>query len=132
MRELRKPSHQARSRQMTPTHVFRVLAIGWMALIFFLSSQPVLPVSLTFAGGDKLAHAAVYAVLGFLVARSLFDDRVLTWKRALLVIGLVMAYGITDEFHQAIVPGRQVSGWDVLADGLGGLAATLVMRWHGA
>lgn len=103
-----------------------------MALIFFLSSQPALPVPLGSWGGDKLAHAAVYAVLGFLLARSLFADRVLTWKRALLVTGLVIAYGMTDELHQSFVPGRQMSAWDVLADGLGGLLATLVMRWHAA
>lgn len=113
---------------MTPTHLFRVLTIAWMALIFFLSSQPALPLPLASLGGDKLAHAIVYAVLGFLLARSLFADRVLTWRRALLITALVMAYGMTDEFHQAFVPGRQVSAWDVLADGLGGLLAMLVMR----
>jgi VanZ family protein len=117
---------------MTATHFFRGLTIGWMALIFFLSSQPTLPVPLASLGGDKVAHVAVYAVLGFLLARSLFDNRVLTWRRALLLTGLVLAYGMTDEFHQAFVPGRQVSGWDVLADGFGGLLATLVMRWRTA
>jgi hypothetical protein len=34
-----------------------------------------------------------------------------------------------DEYHQLFVPGRDASGWDILADGLGGfLAASILFR----
>jgi VanZ family protein len=115
---------------MTASHFYRVLTVGWMALIFFLSSQPAPSIPLPFLGGDKLLHVIVYAILGFLFSRALFLDRVMTWKRALLVIGLVMVYGVTDEFHQSLVPGRQVSEWDVLADSLGAAIATGLIRWR--
>jgi len=111
-------------------YVFRVLTVGWMALIFFLSSQPVPPIPFASLGADKLLHTIVYAILAFLLFRSLFLDGVMTWKRVLLVTALVTLYGVTDEFHQSFVPGRQVSGWDVLADGLGGAIATALMRWR--
>jgi VanZ family protein len=115
---------------MTDVYFFRVLTVGWMAFIFFLSSQPSLTVPLSFHGGDKLLHAMTYTVLGFLMARSLFLDRIMTWKRALLLAALVAAYGFTDEFHQSFVPGREPSGWDLLADGFGGFLAAVLIRCH--
>jgi hypothetical protein len=47
----------------------------------------------------------------------------------LLLIILVTAYGITDEYHQLLVPGRYASGWDILADSLGGFLAALMLFW---
>jgi VanZ family protein len=70
-----------------------------------------------------------YGVLCVLLARSLVPPRVTTWKRALLLTTLVTAYGITDEYHQLFVPGRNASGWDILADGLGGFLAALMLFW---
>jgi VanZ family protein len=97
---------------MTASHFYRVLTVSWMALIFFLSSQPAPPIPLPSLGGDKLLHVIVYAILGFLFSRALFLDRVMTWKRALLVIGLVMVYGV------------------ILADSLGAAIATGLIRWR--
>ena len=34
---------------------------------------------------------------------------------------MALAYGLSDELHQAYVPGRQSSFYDVLADGAGAL-----------
>jgi VanZ family protein len=110
-------------------YLFRALAGGWMLLIFLLSSQPSLPKIRLFSGTDLLAHAVFYGVLCVLLARSLAPPRVTTWKRMLLLIILVTAYGITDEYHQLLVPGRYASGWDILADGLGGFLAALMLFW---
>lgn len=110
--------------------MFRALTAGWMMLIFFLSSQRTLPAPALFPGADLLAHAIFYAVLGVFLARSLIPQRVMTWKRIMLVTVLVTAYGISDEYHQLFVPGRDASGWDILADGVGGFLAAWMLFWR--
>jgi VanZ family protein len=110
-------------------YLFRALTIGWMMLIFLLSSQSSLPAVSLFSGTDMLAHAVFYGVLCMFLARSLAPPRITTWKRVLLLTTLVAAYGITDEYHQLFVPGRNASGWDILADGLGGFLAALMLFW---
>jgi VanZ family protein len=112
-------------------YVFRVLTVGWMMLIFFLSAQASLQTPPLFSGADLLAHAVFYAVLGVFLARSMVPPRVVTWKRVLLLTVLVAAYGITDEYHQLFVPGRDASGRDILADGLGGFLAAWMLFWWG-
>lgn len=110
-------------------YLFRALTAGWMTLIFLLSAQPSLPAPRLFPGADLVAHAVFYAVLGVLLARSLAPPRVVTWRRAMLVVALVTAYGVTDEAHQHFVPGRDPSALDILADALGGfLAASWLLR----
>ena len=48
-----------------------------------------------------------------------------------LVTLVVTAYGISDEFHQGFVPGRDASTLDALANFIGGLgAATSVVWWQ--
>jgi VanZ family protein len=110
-------------------YVFRALMVGWMTLIYFLSSQPSLQTPSLFPGADLVAHAVFYAVLGVFLARSLAPPRVMTWKRVMLLTILVTVYGITDEYHQLLVPGRDASGWDILADGLGGFLAAWMLFW---
>lgn len=109
--------------------MYRIITLGWMMLIFFLSSQPSLPTPALFPGADLLAHAIVYAVLGVFLARSLVPSRVMTWRRIILLTVLVTVYGATDEYHQLFVPGRDASGWDMLADGLGGFLAAWTLFW---
>lgn len=110
--------------------LFRIFTIGWMTLIFTLSSQPSFPAVSLFSGADLLAHAVIYGILGWLLARSLVPAQVTTWGRVLLITMLVVAYGITDEYHQAFVPNRDASFWDVLADGLGGFLAAVWLFWR--
>src|SRR5205085_9706524 len=88
-------------------------------VLFVLSAQPKLPET---PGGDKVAHLIAYFVLGFLAARAL------GWTTALSGIALAAAafviaalYGVSDEFHQSFVPGRDSSAADVLADAAGAL-----------
>jgi VanZ family protein len=109
---------------------FCVLTVGWMLLIFFLSSQQSLPAVSLFSGVDLLAHAAFYGVLCIFLARLLMPPRVTAWKRVLLLTILVTVYGIIDEYHQLFVPGRDANGWDILADGLGGFLAASVLFWR--
>ena len=93
----------------------------YCALIFYLSSQSNIELP-SFTQSDKLLHLAEYAVLGFLAYR--FFRRWLPGKSAAFVVMLAFSfalfYGVTDEFHQSFVPGRDSSWLDVLADGAGG------------
>lgn len=113
---------------MTNYNGFRILTIGWMMLIYFLSSQSSLKTPTLFSGAD-LVHTVFYGILGVFLARSLVPQRVMAWKRVMLLTILVAGYGITDEYHQLLVPGRNASGGDILADGLGGFLAASMLFW---
>jgi len=97
---------------------------AWAGLIFALSSIPDLGTGL--GGWDlvlrKLAHSAEYAVLGALLLRAT--------HRAGLAFTLGLVYAVSDELHQALVPGRQGSPFDVAIDAVG--VACGVLLWQRA
>src|SRR5690606_18555072 len=104
-----------------------IASLIWAALLFWQSSSATTGSLLSFlpAGSDKVAHFGAYAVLAAL----------LTLATGKTMVGwvLAVAYGITDEIHQAFVPGRFASVGDLVADALGaalgaGLVAYLVRR----
>ena len=109
-------------------------AIGWALLIFLLSSQPASRYddasgTLDFIPHlDLIAHFGLYFVLAALVHAAL---RIYLPKRkSMLAVDTVvfcLLYGVSDEFHQAFVPGRSLSGIDLLADVAG--AVTAVTIW---
>ncbi len=100
-----------------------------MASIFAVSSLRLeLPAALRPIHGDKAIHALEYAILGYLCAQAAlrsWPDR--APLRATLVGALVaLAFGLSDELHQAFVPGRSADAWDLLADGVGAMIGALV------
>ncbi len=117
----------------TQGRVFAALALVWAAVLFWESSRanpfPFLPQGLL--AQDKLLHAGAYAVLGALVAASL-RTRVGPGHAVLVAVLLAAAYGATDEWHQAYVPGRDADPLDWTADAagaiLGAAAAVLALR----
>lgn len=79
---------------------------------------------------DKLLHLVEYAILGLLLARAIkktfkFED---VRKLCSLVLVIAFIYGLSDEFHQAFVPGRTVSLFDALSDAVGALLGALIYR----
>lgn len=109
------------------------LAAAWAGAIFWASSQPepqrYLPER--FLLHDKLLHAAIYAVLGALVAATIRATRVPAGRALALAALLGTAYGATDEWHQSYVPGRDADPVDLAADAAGalaGAAAVLALR----
>lgn len=125
----------ARSRSAVKTRALHVapgalcwLALaGWLGLIFYLSHQTSPPsVPGRGLGGPEsgLAHVAVYAVLATLcfwaLARSVRREGPL-WALAAVAFALTVLYGVTDELHQAFVPGRTASQADILMDAAGAL-----------
>lgn len=100
------------------------LALAWAAGLFWASSQPnpfpFVPQGIL--SQDKLLHAAAYAVLGALAGAAVASGGLAPARAIALAAALASAYGVTDEWHQAHVPGRQADLGDLAADALGALA----------
>jgi VanZ family protein len=101
---------------------------AYSALIYALSAQPSLPAPMWFSWQDKLYHGGEYFVLGVLAWRC-FRHFIRAAPTALLAgAAFCSLYGLSDEWHQAFVPGRTSSAADWLADTLGAVAATVGLR----
>lgn len=99
----------------------RLLLFGWCLAIFTVSSMPYLQPPAPFIGQDKLAHIVEYSILGYLAGRAFGDGAGRGLRRFIMVLAAVAAFGVFDELHQGAVPGRSMSGWDVMADSIGAL-----------
>lgn len=70
---------------------------------------------------QNVLHVPAYAALGASWCWALRGDERVRLHRALIAGTLALAYGIIDEWHQSVVPGRYASLADVLLDA-GGIA----------
>lgn len=94
----------------------------WMIVIFVLSSQPGGPTEPPLP--DYVLHFTAYGILGALTYRAAGGSR-----RACLVASATGAvYGVSDELHQAFVPGRDPSVTDWIADLAGSSAIPLLLH----
>ena len=104
-------------------------AVLWAAVIFTLSSMSGLPAP---PGGftDKHAHLVTYGVLGALLVWGLTNRSPArtTWSIAAAAVVLAVLYGVSDEWHQSFVPGREVSALDLTADAAGAVLAAVGLR----
>jgi len=113
----------------------RLLAVAWGLFLLALTSwpsPPEVPVVSSIPNFDKLVHAVLYSVEGFLLYHAIrwkgSGARGFSWRRA-LIVGLVMAaWGSLDEIHQLWIPGRSCEVSDAVTDAvagfLGGAAAS--------
>ncbi|MGD2145260.1 MAG: VanZ family protein [Anaerolineae bacterium] len=103
----------------------------WMGTIFAVSAHPTLPSVPGFWDllVKKVLHAAAYGVLMGLILRALRGY----WSDAALIrlasSGLSLAYALSDEYHQTLVPGRNGNLLDVAVDAVG-IAAVMVIDWR--
>lgn len=75
----------------------------------------------------KSGHILGYGLLALSYWRGFGWDR----SRSMHAWGLALAYAVTDELHQAFVPGRHASAVDVLVfDGLGAALTLFLCRRH--
>ena len=104
------------------------LLVAWMALIFGLSSIPnEIRGPESRIPYDKFAHFIEFGVLAFLVTWILGRAR----GRVDILAGAIgvaaaVAYGVTDEWHQAYVPGRDPSWDDLATDAMGAVCGAVV------
>lgn len=75
----------------------------------------------------KTAHLCEYAFLAFLLFQALDGMRSPAIRRAIWSLCLAALYALTDEFHQAFVPGRGASFVDWSIDVSGAAAATAAL-----
>lgn len=130
---------------ITPARRAWCLVIGWMALIFWFSGAsfsaahtapmfgPLLmrlfpaitpeQIEIVHFAIRKLGHWTEYFVLAVLILRALtVGARAASLFRhaALAVLGATL-FALSDEWHQAFVPGREASLADVTLDSFGAL-----------
>jgi VanZ family protein len=121
----------ARRLRAMPRAAGAALALGWIALVWFLSAQP--------PGGlvrgrtalhwlHNLAHAVEFGALALwlaLAARPAGEPLLAAPGAARAILAFCAVYGALDEFHQSFTPGRDASVCDVLTDCAG--AATVLL-----
>ncbi len=116
------------TRQPTAVRLLTVLA--WMGLIFALSSRSKLPRP-PGLGPDLVGiagHFTVYAVLAALLWWALPARTSEQWQRFALALAVSVAYGMSDEWHQSFVPGRDPALFDLGVDALGAVTILVVLR----
>lgn len=100
-----------------------------LAGTFWFSSLPGVPGARYV--WDKLLHVIGYAGLGVLALRAFHGELTPLPPKTTLLAGLsVGLWGVSDEYHQSFVPGRDASAWDVAADAVGFLVAVgIAVAW---
>lgn len=104
----------------------------WAGLIFFLSSIPSLSTGLGVYDWilRKIAHMVEFGILAIFLLRA-FKKTNEEWslRRAMIFSAIfALLYAISDEIHQAYVPGRTAAFTDVLIDGCGIIVAMLATK----
>jgi VanZ family protein len=100
----------------------------WAGLLFLASSR-----SNTGVAGripDWLTHGTAYLVLGVLLLRALGGGTgpPFATRAPLLAVLLATLYGVSDEWHQSFVPGRDSSAADVAKDAAGATVGVWLWR----
>ena len=93
------------------------LVVLYAGLIFILSELPKVPRPPGPWYMSFVIHFIEYLGFGLLLLCAMRASKV---RRPVMFAVLVgVAYGLSDELHQAFIPGRIASGWDVFFDSLG-------------
>ncbi|MCI0780557.1 MAG: VanZ family protein [Chloroflexi bacterium] len=115
-------------------------ALAWMGLIFQLSSlsqeeasAPLEAPVIAWLGVARsyLAHLVLYGVLATMVQMNFWawtNAGMYRLRWALLAAALASLYGVTDEYHQSLVPGRVASSIDMWVNATGA-AITAAGLW---
>jgi VanZ family protein len=101
-------------------------------LIYWLSDQPWLPAPELFDNQDKFHHFIAYFIMGILAWRNF--RHYLNKTVSILLLSLIFSsfYGVTDEWHQSFVVGRNSDIFDWLADTIGATLAVMFMSYYKA
>ncbi|HEV2066983.1 MAG TPA: VanZ family protein, partial [Thermomicrobiales bacterium] len=105
-------------------------ALLWMGAIFALSARSTVPVppglttELTSIAGHFCAYAALSALLWWAIEPRAMPAR----QRMVLALAVAVLYGLTDEWHQSFVPGRDASLLDIVVDGIGALCGLALVQ----
>ncbi len=107
-----------------------IALILYCGLIYWLSDQSTLPTPDLFDNEDKVHHFLAYFLMGVFAWRAFshlpLSRRFVFW----ISFGFCSLYGVSDEWHQSFVAGRNSSAFDWVADSVGGLVAALSLFWR--
>lgn len=109
----------------------RFAAAGWGLFLLTLTSWPSppdVPMVSVIPHFDKVVHAFLYGVEGFLLYFAIrwpAGPARFSVLRALVVGGALAVWGTLDEVHQAWIPGRSMELGDAVTDALAGLGGAL-------
>lgn len=109
--------------------VYLPLIFYWI-ILFTLTTLPAYSVPAV-GVNDKFEHLLAYFGLSFLLYLTLlFQKKSVFLKNnaVLFTLLFVFAYGILDEVHQLMIPGRSCELLDFLADLLGGIIGIIVLK----
>ena len=107
-------------------------ALVYAAALFVASSRSELP-SIVALVWDKLLHAGAWTGLTLLLLRATHRGRgPLRPLPTLAAAAIAIAYGMSDEYHQSFVRGRDPELDDLAADSVGAPAAiVMALGWQG-
>jgi VanZ family protein len=103
--------------------------IAWIVVIFGLSSIPGISIKgPDIPGGiDKVAHFVEYAILAFVLHRGIrFRNEHSGLSLIIIVASCALVIAVLDELYQSLIPGRESSVADVVADVAGMAVGTAV------
>ncbi len=104
-----------------------IALFSYCLLIYWLSDQAHLPTPMWFTNQDKIHHGGAYFIMAIFAWRyfkHLLDRPALL---ALVSFGFCSLYGMSDEWHQSFIAGRESDLLDWLADSCGAGIAVLVL-----
>lgn len=104
--------------------------VGFISVLSHLKAEVIQQIGLNL--WDKLAHFAAFMPIGFFLGAGMRRPP-FSWSfKRVLVVGVVVValFGAIDEIHQSLVPSRDSSAGDIVADMLGGCFG-LVLGWGG-
>ncbi len=130
----RRSETQPRDGRVLATLLRWAPAAIWMALIFLLSAQPSLPRApddMLDIVAKKLAHFGEYLILALLICRAMAPIGVPFARASAGAAAFALLYALSDEIHQAFVPGRNPSAADLAVDAIGAaVGIALFRRWR--
>lgn len=103
-----------------------------MGLIFVISSFEVkVPGVRHLPFRDKAIHFVEFGILGWLsaAASSRTWPAASVWRTTIFAVFVSVIWGLSDEIHQAMVPGRSAEFADLVADLLGSVAGAVGWSW---
>ena len=114
-------------------------AIVWMAFIWTLSASviPIEEPTPSWSWFSNLAHAPLFGILGLLFAAAVLRrDAPGAWprlpgRRVGLVLLFVGLYGVVDEWHQSVTPGRDPAFGDIVTDLTGAVCVLWIVAFLG-
>lgn len=113
-------------------YLVRLPLILYWIILFILTSLPTGLAIETRNVSDKVLHFGAYGLLSVLLYLNLYfqnKSNLLSSYAGLFTILIASFYGVLDEIHQMLVPGRSAEFLDWFADFTGSLTAVLITKY---